>query len=107
MPHGNTVINGNGIEFSSKKAMSLDRFFYLLPDIMQMHMSGNELCKRIYNGNYRFAEMVFLHSVSSPQASCAGHQSSLSSCGTSELYFHLTKIFMYKKAFLFFGEKGF
>ena len=43
--HSDTVIDSNRIKFRSEASQLLNFSLYQLPDLMQMHVSRNELCK--------------------------------------------------------------
>ena len=45
MPHGYTIINSNGIEFSCKTSQLFNFFFDDLPGFMQMYVTRNKLGK--------------------------------------------------------------
>jgi hypothetical protein len=80
MPHGNAVIDGNGIEFGRKTAQFLDFFFDGLADIMQVYMTGNKLSEGINNADDRFAELFFGHAIGPPETSGTSHQPAFGSC---------------------------
>jgi hypothetical protein len=66
MPHGNAVINGNGIELGSVAT----HFLYLLTDylsyLMQVRMAWNKLSERVDNGNDGFTELFLFHTRGNP-----------------------------------------
>ena len=66
MPHRDTVIHCYRIEFGSKASELLDPCLDFLSYLMKMHMTGNELCKRIHNRDDRLAELAVFHSIRSP-----------------------------------------
>jgi len=45
VPHGNPVVDGNGIKFSRKVSGLINDLFYLLTNVVQVGMTGNELSK--------------------------------------------------------------
>ena len=45
VPHRDTVVDGNRIELGCKATQLFDLRFHLLPDLVQMHMSGYKLGK--------------------------------------------------------------
>ena len=45
MPHGDTVVYCDGIEFCSKTTELFNLRLYLLSELMQMHMPRNKLSK--------------------------------------------------------------
>jgi len=63
MPHGNTVINGNGVELGSKAAALFNFGFHALPDLVQVHMPGYKLRKRVSYGDNGLAHLLGLHAV--------------------------------------------
>ena len=70
MPHRNTVINGNRIEFGGKATLLFYLCLYKLAYFMQMHMPRYKLGKRIDYRDYGLTHLFFLHTVGHPQ--CAG-----------------------------------
>jgi hypothetical protein len=89
MPHGNAVVDGDGVELRRKAALRLDEFLDLLPYFVQVHVAGHELGERIDNGDYRPAELVLFHAVRPPQAPGARHSPALGGCRTAQFYLHL------------------
>jgi hypothetical protein len=83
MTHCNTIINCYCIEFSCKETILIKKLLNILTNLMQMRMSGNKLCKGIYNCNNRFTYLFLLHAVCSPEAPGASHTASLGSGITS------------------------
>ena len=66
MPHGNTVIDGDGVEFGSVAAQFLNLLFHQLAGFVQMRVSRDKLCERIGNGYDGLPEMFALHAVGHP-----------------------------------------
>ena len=93
MPHCNTVVNSYSVKFCSITAQLLYLSLDNLSSLMQMSMSWHKLCKRIDNCNDRFAKLFSLHAVSHPQGSCSSHSATFSTHGTSQLIFHILRIF--------------
>jgi hypothetical protein len=66
VPHGYTVVNGDGIEFGGETAELLDFLFYHLTDFMQVRVSGDKLCERIYDSYNRLADLLLFHTICAP-----------------------------------------
>ena len=77
MSHGNTVVDGNGIELSGIEAHFLYFFTDNLTDFMQVCMTRHKLSERIDNGNNRFAELLAFHTCGHPECSGTSHASAL------------------------------
>ena len=45
VPHGDAVVDGDGVKFCGEATLRFDERFHLLPDFVQMRVSGNELRK--------------------------------------------------------------
>ena len=73
VPHRNTVVHRDGVEFFGQTAGFFNFARHHLAQIMQMHMAGYELGKRVGNRNNRFAEIFVGHTGGTPQGACAGH----------------------------------
>jgi hypothetical protein len=73
VPHGNAVINGDGIEFLGDTAGGLDFASDQLSYILEMHVPRNELGERIDDGNDRLAEISVLHASGAPESARARH----------------------------------
>ena len=73
MSHGDTVINGDGIELSGITAHLLDFLADDLSYLMQMRMTRHKLGKRVDNGDNRFAELFLFHSCSNPERTRSSH----------------------------------
>jgi hypothetical protein len=54
MSHGDAIIDRDGVEFRRKTTLRFDDFLDLLPDFMEMNVSGNELREGIDYGNNLF-----------------------------------------------------
>ena len=66
MPHGNTIINGNGIKLGSIASHAFNLCFHQLSNLMQVCMTGHKLCERIDHGNNRFSHLFGFHACSHP-----------------------------------------
>ena len=76
MSHGDTIIDGNGIELSSKIASLLEDLLHLLSDMVQVGMTGNKLGERVGNAKNRFPKLTLFHPVGTPEAPCSRHSAS-------------------------------
>ena len=66
MSHGNTVVDGDGIELCGIAAHSLDFLTDNLSYLVQMSMTWNKLGKRVDNGDDRFTELLVFHTCGNP-----------------------------------------
>ena len=73
MPHGDAVINGNGVEFFGNRARRFDFARDQLPHVFEVDVTGDELGKAIDHGNDGFAEVAVFHAGRPPQSAGAGH----------------------------------
>ena len=64
--HGDTVVNGYGVEFRGIASHSLYLALHSLSYLVEMGMSGNKLCERVNDGYDGFAKLLALHSVRHP-----------------------------------------
>ena len=61
--HGDAVVDGDGVEFRGKAALRLDEGLDFLADLVEMHVSGDELRERIDNCYNGFPELFLFHAV--------------------------------------------
>ena len=73
VPHGDAVVDGDGVEFLGDTARLLDLARHQLTHILEMNMPRDELGERIGNGDDGLAEVTFGHAGSAPQSACSGH----------------------------------
>ena len=73
MAHGDTVINGDGVELGGKTTGLGNNFFQMLADFMEVNMAGDKLGKGVDDADNRFAELLFFNAVGPPEASGTGH----------------------------------
>ena len=71
--HGDAVIHGDGVELLGDPAGGLDLPRHQLPEVLQMHMAGDELGEGIGDGDDRLAEIPVLHAGRAPEAAGARH----------------------------------
>jgi hypothetical protein len=71
--HGDAVVDGDGVEFLGDAAGGFDFTRHQLPEVLEVHVAGNELGEGIDDGDDRFAEIAVLHSGGAPQGAGAGH----------------------------------
>ena len=83
VPHGNAIIDGDGIELSRIAAHLL----YFLTDnlsyLMQMGMARHKLGKRIDDGNNRLTKLLVFHTCGYPQGASTSHSAAFSAHGTA------------------------
>lgn len=65
----------------------------VLSDLVQVHVSRNQLGERVGDADDRTAELLFAHAVGTPQAPGSGHAPARRRDGTSEWVFHLLLVF--------------
>ena len=73
MTHGDTVVDGDGVEFLGDAAGRLDLAGDQLPHVLEVHMTRHELREGIDDGDDRLAEIAILHAGGAPQGARAGH----------------------------------
>ncbi len=83
MSHGDTVVNGDRIEFGGEASEFFNLLLHNLPDLMQMSVTRHKLRERVDHGNNRFAKLRFFHSIRTPERSGASHTSAVCTCGAS------------------------
>ena len=66
MPHGNTVIDGNGIELGGKTAHLLNLSLDNLTNFMQMRMPRHKLGERVDDSDDRLAKLFLFHTCGHP-----------------------------------------
>ena len=75
--HSYTVVDGDGVEFGSEASQTLYFGLNNLPDFVQVGVTRHKLGERVHYGNDGLAHLLFFHSVSHPQGSCARHASTI------------------------------
>ena len=76
--HGDTIINGDGVELLGDTARRLDFARDHLAEVFQMDVARHELRERVDDGNDRLAEIIVGHAGCAPKSACAGHVASVS-----------------------------
>ena len=71
--HGDAVVDGDGVEFLGHAAGGLDLARDQLAQILQMHMTGDELGEGVDDGDDGFVEIGVGHAGGAPQGARAGH----------------------------------
>ena len=66
MPHGDPVIDRDGVEFLGHAARGLDLACDQLPQILEMHVPRHELGKAVDHRDDRFAEIAIFHARRAP-----------------------------------------
>ena len=71
--HGNTIVNGNGIELCRIAAHLLNFLTDNLTNLMEVGMTRHKLRERVHNGNNRLAKLFVFHACSHPKRTGTGH----------------------------------
>jgi hypothetical protein len=71
--HGNSVVDGDRIEFLGDSAGCLDLGRNQLAEVLQMHMARHELGEGIRDRDDRLAEISVFHAGRAPEAASACH----------------------------------
>ncbi len=73
MSHGDTIVDGDGIELLGHTARLFDAVSHQLTEILQVDMAGDELRERVGHRDDGLLEVVVLHSRGPPQGAGARH----------------------------------
>ena len=73
VPHGDAVVDGDGVEFLGDAAGRLDLARDHLPQVLQVHVAGHELGEAVDHGDDGLAEVALFHSGGPPQGAGASH----------------------------------
>ena len=73
MPHGDAVIDGDGVEFLGDAAGRLDLARHQLAEVLEVDVARHELREGVDHGDDRLAEIAVLHAGGAPEAARAGH----------------------------------
>ncbi len=71
--HGDAVVHGDGVEFLGHTTGCLDLAGDQLAQVLQMHVTGHELCEAVRDGDDRLLEVTVLHAGGTPQGTGTGH----------------------------------
>ena len=88
MPHGDPVVDGDGIELGGKATQGFHFRLDDLPYPVQMHVPGDELGKRIGDRDDRTPHLFLFHAVGSPQRACPGHAAGIHRLCAAKRVFH-------------------
>ena len=78
MPHRDTVIDGDRVEFLGDATGFFNLRSDQLADVLEVDVAGNELGEGVDDGNDRLAKVRISHSGCAPQRASARHVASLS-----------------------------
>ena len=81
--HGNTIVDGDSVEFCCITTHGFNFLFYYLTNFMEMCMTRYKLREWVDDGNNWLAELFTLHTSGNPQSPCSCHPSTFSAHGTS------------------------
>jgi hypothetical protein len=73
MPHGDAVIDRDGVELLGYATGSLDLTRDQLSHVFQMDVAGHELRERVGDGDDGFAEVAIGHAGGAPQGTRTRH----------------------------------
>ncbi len=73
VPHGDPVIDRDGVEFLGHAARCLDLARDQLAEVLEVDMARHELREAVDHGDDRLAEVAILHARGAPQSARAGH----------------------------------
>ncbi len=73
MAHGDAVVDGDRVEFLGDAAGRLDLAGDQLAEVLQVHVTGDELGERVDHGDDRLAEIAVLHAGGAPKAARTRH----------------------------------
>ena len=71
--HGDAVVDRNGVELDAPATGRVDGLLHLLPDVVQVHVAGDELGEAIGDGDDRLLEVGVVHARRPPERSRARH----------------------------------
>ena len=90
MTHGDTIVDGYGIELGCIATQCFNLAFHDLANLMQVCVAWYELCEGVGNGNDRLPHHFALHAVGNPKCAGARHAATLSAGSTSKWMFHVS-----------------
>ena len=93
MSHGNTIVNGNGIELSSITAHLLNLLTDYLTNLVQMGMTRYKLRERVDNSNNRLAKLLVFHTSGHPQGAGTSHSPTFRAHSTTQWMFHICLVY--------------
>ena len=85
MPHGDAVVDRDGVELLRHPAGGFDLAAHELPEILEVDVAGYELGERVRYGDDRFVEVVVGHAGGTPERSGTGLVTSLGGGLTAEI----------------------
>ena len=71
--HRDAVVDGDGVELDAPAARRVDHLLHPLPDVVQVHVAGDELGEAVGDGDDRLREVVVGHAGGAPQGPGARH----------------------------------
>ena len=75
VPHGNAVVDADGVEDEGHAAGLADAFLDVLAHLVQVDVAGNDVGITVANGDERFAEVVVAHAGGAEQAAVGARES--------------------------------
>jgi len=80
MAHGDTIIDGDGVEFFGDAASRFNLATNHLPDIVEVNMARDKLSERVNHGNNWLAKILIGHARCPPEAPSARHVAAMCGC---------------------------
>jgi hypothetical protein len=66
VPHGDAVVDRDGVELDPPAAVGVDDLLGALPDVVQVHVAGHELREAVRNRDDGLSEIPVGHSRGAP-----------------------------------------
>ena len=73
VPHGDAVVNGDGVEFAGNAAGLFNFLRDDTPEFAQVHMAGHKLREAVGDGDDGFVKIAVAHAGGAPQGAGACH----------------------------------
>ena len=77
MAHRNTVVNSDCVELGCIASHTLNLLTNNLTDFVQVRVSGNKLCERVYNSDDGLSHLLTLHACRHPKGTGSSHSTAI------------------------------